>query len=394
MALRPTPAPGPDPLIGTALKAFRSGDWSGARSALQTVTLSGCKDPALLAMLATACRELGDTAAAHSAADAAIGLDGRHLRALLVKGELLADQGAAGDAAAVFATAAEVAARLDALPPDVTRSLARAQALRHSLQAEMSQALNARLSDDGYRPGRSRSRFTHALDLALGRHQTYVSEPRLFYYPELPSIAFFPREAFPWLDEVEAATDAMAQELHAVLADDTAFEPYLQTRPDRPHLTQNSLIDNLDWSSCYLQRDGVPTENAARCPATLAALANAPLCKVVGRSPHIMFSQLRAGAHIPPHNGFLNTRLICHLPLVAPPGCDFRVGSDVRQWEKGKAWVFDDTIEHEARSNAGTTRIILLFDVWRPELDEEERRLITSLLETIAAYSPGPSSWQ
>lgn len=48
----------------------------------------------------------------------------------------------------------------------------------------------------------------------------------------------------------------------------------------------------------------------------------------------------------------MNTRLICHVPLIVPPGCHFRVGNDVRQWEKGKAWVFDDTIEHEAKNNS------------------------------------------
>ena len=64
----------------------------------------------------------------------------------------------------------------------------------------------------------------------------------------------------------------------------------------------------------------------------------------------------------------LNSRVICHLPLIVPKGCWLRVGNDTREWEEGKLLIFDDSIEHEARNPTGEFRIILLFDVWRPEL--------------------------
>ena len=60
----------------------------------------------------------------------------------------------------------------------------------------------------------------------------------------------------------------------------------------------------------------------------------------------------------------------------------------MREWEKGKAWVFDDTIEHEASNSSDRTRVVLLFDIWRPELDEEERMLVTALYEAMYAYAP------
>lgn len=37
------------------------------------------------------------------------------------------------------------------------------------------------------------------------------------------------------------------------------------------------------------------------------------------RSPNVLFSRLAPRTRIPPHNGFLNTRLVCHLPLIVPP---------------------------------------------------------------------------
>ena len=77
-----------------------------------------------------------------------------------------------------------------------------------------------------------------------------------------------------------------------------------------------------------------------------------------------------------------NTRLICHLPLIVPPGCRFRVGDEVRAWEVGKLLIFDDTIEHEAWNDGVEDRIVLIFDVWRPELTEKEKEELTALFHT------------
>ena len=134
-------------------------------------------------------------------------------------------------------------------------------------------------------------------------------------------------------------------------------------------------------------------DNAARCPRTLAALEAVPLARLPNRSPTVLFSQLRPGAHIPPHHGMVNTRLICHLPVIVPGRCRFRVGNDVREWQAGRAWVFDDTIEHEAWNDSDRTRVVLLFDVERPELDEQERAYVRAMFEAIDAYSGTPPAW-
>ncbi len=61
---------------------------------------------------------------------------------------------------------------------------------------------------------------------------------------------------------------------------------------------------------------------------------------------------------------------------------------------EGKAWVFDDTIEHEAWNGSDRTRIILLFETWRPELTEEERRLVAAMFDAIDAYSGTKPAWE
>jgi aspartyl/asparaginyl beta-hydroxylase (cupin superfamily) len=184
-------------------------------------------------------------------------------------------------------------------------------------------------------------------------------------------------------------------ELAEVLRIQNAFVPYIQAQVDAPARTDHKLLDSLDWSAFFLWKDGaVVPQNAERCPRTLAALSDVPLARIKGRTPSILFSLLQPGARIAPHTGFLNTRLICHLPIIVPPQCRFRVGNDERHWEKGKAWVFDDTIEHEAGNPSDQARVVLIFDIWRPELTAEERGLVTALMEAVDAYGSGqPSNW-
>jgi aspartyl/asparaginyl beta-hydroxylase (cupin superfamily) len=94
-----------------------------------------------------------------------------------------------------------------------------------------------------------------------------------------------------------------------------------------------------------------------------------------------MFSLLAPGAHIPPHTGISNARLVCHLPLIVPEGCWFRVKEDTRLWQRGKAWVFDDTVEHEAMNPSTELRVVMICDIWHPALDEAERAGIKAVIE-------------
>mgnify|MGYP006172403729 CR=1 FL=1 len=163
----------------------------------------------------------------------------------------------------------------------------------------------------------------------------------------------------------------------------------MRAREDRPSYDFHGLRDNPAWSTLYLWEDGGSVEaNAARFPRTLAALADAPLTRITTRAPSILFSLLKAGARIAPHHGMINARLICHLPLIVPVGCGFRCGNEEREWEPGRLLIFDDTIEHEAWNESGEDRVVLIFDVWRPELTDEERASVAAMFEAIDGPSP------
>jgi aspartyl/asparaginyl beta-hydroxylase (cupin superfamily) len=85
---------------------------------------------------------------------------------------------------------------------------------------------------------------------------------------------------------------------------------------------------------------------------------------------------------------------VVHLPLVVPAGCAFRVGNETREWVPGKAWVFDDTIEHEAWNDSDQLRTVLIFDIWHPDLTEAERELVRATMEGLAAFRGGGESFE
>ena len=62
------------------------------------------------------------------------------------------------------------------------------------------------------------------------------------------------------------------------------------------------------------------------------------------------------------------------------------MGNTTRDWKMGQAWVFDDTVEHEAWNDADQMRVILIFDVWNPFLTEAEKALITAMLHAQRDY--------
>ena len=184
------------------------------------------------------------------------------------------------------------------------------------------------------------------------------------------------------------------EELRGVLAAGGAIQPYVRTDPARPRRDYGALLDNPDWSAFYLIRRGTITEEgAALCPETLAALGSAPLTDAPGQTPSVLFSLLRPGVRIPPHHGYTNARLICHLPLIVPDGCALRVGSETRGWVEGEALIFDDSIEHEAWNRSADLRVVLLFDIWRPELTAEERRLVAATLGAVGSYAGKSAAW-
>jgi aspartyl/asparaginyl beta-hydroxylase (cupin superfamily) len=371
-------------LLQQGLVALQQGSAGEARTRLERLTGAGSANPLAWLLLAIACRAQQDWAAEERSVDRLLQLDPRSLRGLIMKADCCAaaeDQGAARQ---YYRTAIGIA-EMTGVPPDAASEVEHARQALAALDEVFHAKRERLMTKRGFPPDSWSPRFAHALELAAGKRRQYFQRPTIFTYPELPQVQYYDPAEFEWAPKVEAQTAIVRAELVELLKHGTDdFRPYIQAGEGDVRLDANkALVENRDWSALFLCENGKPDEALmARCPATWAAASQAPLPRIPGWGPTVMFSLLKAGARIEPHTGMFNTRLVCHLPLIVPPKCTFRVGNEVREWREGKLFVFDDTIEHEAWNDSDEDRVVLIFDIWRPELSAREREELTALLSS------------
>jgi aspartyl/asparaginyl beta-hydroxylase (cupin superfamily) len=376
-------------LFSLGVHALRRGDALAARDLLIAARAEAPTDRLVLMTLCAAQRHLGDAAAEREAIEAALALDAYFLPALLAKGSWFERFGTRAGAAATFANALKIAPPEAQWPANLRPQLAHARevATAHSedLHASLVRSVGDRLDA---LPASLAARWREAASILAGKTKPYHAVVNQLCVPRLPAVPFFERELFPFLAELEAKTDVIRAELAAALAASRdQFVPYIQYAPGQPVNQWAELNHSLLWSTLHLWRGGKPVEeNLARCPETARALAAIPLADIDGLCPNAMFSALAPKAHIPPHNGETNARVVAHLPLIVPEGCSYRVGFDWRRWKVGETLIFDDTIEHEARNDSDELRVVLIFDLWNPLLTPAERDLVKALTGAARAF--------
>lgn len=89
----------------------------------------------------------------------------------------------------------------------------------------------------------------------------------------------------------------------------------------------------------------------------------------------IKFSAIQPGTHIRTHTGPSNERLRLHLTLMHEGGARIRVGEEWHTWEEGRMIMFDDSWEHEVLHTGNSIRVVLIMDIWHPELPLEQRKI-------------------
>jgi aspartate beta-hydroxylase len=374
------------------LRMIQRGDAVKARELFQRATLADPNHPALWSNLAASLHALRLPQEEMAAIERALALEPQHLTAILQKGTLIEDQGDARNAARIYRHALAIVPP-DVTPPEMVRTaLERARAAVRRDDAALAAALEERLA--AIRAQRARGpyrRVDKCIDLLTGKRSRYAPQPTFLYFPDLPTPEYFDGVEFPWLGAIEAAADEIRGELATVLSSDEAgLQPYVAYPEGVPLQQWRELNKSRRWSAYFLWNEGVAQpEHLARCPRTAQMLQSAPQCDVAAHGPNAFFSILEARTRIPPHTGVTNARVTVHVPLIVPPDCGFRVGSETREWIPGKAWVFDDTFEHEAWNGSDTPRALLIFDIWNPYLSEDERELVRAAIETVGSYYHG-----
>lgn len=385
----------PQALFHTGQQRLMGGDIAGGLALLGRAAQADPGAPAIPLNIAFAHRKMGNSDSELASLDRALAIDPYFFPALLAKGAALERVGRPKLAGKVYADALTIAPPEDQLSAELQTALRRARKAVEENAQGLEQRLDTALKAAGLKDGAADARRIEACKAAmLGRAKIYTQKPSMLHFPELPAVQFYDRGHFPWLENLEAATDAIRDEfLKAYREDNEEFVPYVNHREGAPLNQWEELNRSARWSVRFLWKDGRKIDAAcARCPRTAAAVEAVPLARIPNFAPTVNFSVLAPGTRIPPHTGSTNVRLIVHLPLIVPEGCTYRVGSETRLWQERQAWVFDDTIEHEAWNGSGQSRAILMLDIWNPFLSEAERQMVSALLNGMQEFYSTESS--
>ena len=279
-----------------------------------------------------------------------------------------------------------------AADPPLHAALASARTLLRRRRAD---AIDAALQPLRERHGEAAlARIQAGMDMFLGRRPLVFDHPQqrpaMMFIPGLVPRPFFEREEFPWLRQLEEAVPVIREEFLALQHEhDPAFAPYVQFPDGDPRASVWHEVNNsANWSAFHLYRHGTRVAaNADRCPRTSALLESLPLMRIPDHAPEVLFSVLRPHARIPPHYGSINGRLIVHVPLIVPPRCGaLQAAGEAREWEEGRCLVFDDSFEHLAWNDSEQTRVVMLVDLWNPQLTQPEREAFSAALVAVDRF--------
>ncbi len=237
----------------------------------------------------------------------------------------------------------------------LVRSAARPR--RKLLQAE----LRRRAAAHGFAP-QDLERFDHYLSSHLKLEAPEYVEPwqkPRNYLPGLRAQPVYDSSEFAWVPGLLNNFETIRQELL-----DYSAKLTLDAQPQ-------GLTDKGRWSVLYFYAGGRRIEATRRaCPRTSEIVDSIP---GAGEAGQTYLSVLRGGTHIKRHFGPINTRLRCHLGIAVPEAARIRIGEEKYEWREGQCLIFDDSFEHEVWNDSDAERVVLLIDLWHPELTAAER---------------------
>ncbi|XP_052746811.1 aspartyl/asparaginyl beta-hydroxylase isoform X2 [Bicyclus anynana] len=207
----------------------------------------------------------------------------------------------------------------------------------------------------------------HKRGAALG-HFLSPSQRSLYNVPRLRGRPWWPVEETPYVKLARALEKSWRDILKEGEAAKALYEK-----------EKEGLKERGDWSQLDLfVRGGEIPGRCARAPVT-CGIVRAEAAAAGCRRGQVKFSAMAAGTHVRPHVGPTNCRLRMHLGLSNTKDTYIRVDKDIKQWQTGKTFIFDDSFEHEVWHNGTGSRLVLIVDVWHPELTAKERRTLPAI---------------
>ncbi len=164
---------------------------------------------------------------------------------------------------------------------------------------------------------------------------------------------FFDRHTFPFLKLLEDHYEAILEEA---------------SKLHQEHLVAYPLTDfyNHGWWVCGLYAVEYPGMKAEQVEPMLAR--NRTLCPVSTRVAQQLPGNQMAGFSILAPGCVMDSHThehgyhIAHLGLVIPEGCGIEVGGEIRVWNPGHCFAFDEKIAHHAWNHGNQRRVVFLAD--------------------------------
>jgi hypothetical protein len=205
------------------------------------------------------------------------------------------------------------------------------------------------------------------------------SGERVWHHPDIIENICFDDKV---IRQLESSFNFIESEILSVIEN-------LQKFPDSDALTNENGL----WSYFpFYNKNGAPISQAHEsCPSISKLLQNLDLNNVMGFT---FISGLSKKANISPHCGSTSLRKRYHLGVKIPAGkkCRIRVGRDWIFWEKGKAFSFYDSIEHEVINDSDNLRILFIIDVWGDGLPKSIQKYLTENQSILKYGTINPSS--
>lgn len=383
-----------------AVAALQSGDLGAARNHLSVAREVSPEDALTLNQWAQLLLFEGDEGGALRAYAALLSRHPGLYASRLPYAKLLEGSGDAEGAALHYFRAVRDAQRsgrwlsAESTPPGIQSDISRAMAVVDRHRRGLCERVLAQLVERFGPTGLERVAGYVAIQLGDARYapQDTRQKPTSFPFPDLPQSPYLEKRAVPEIEALEASTaDVLAELLTVMDVDEGHQDVFAEQALAQAFL--RSTRGPAKWDGFYFHRHGRRhDENALACPKTAAAVDRLPLARVPGHGPEVLFSTLGPGTHLMPHHGVTNARVVGHLPLIVPDDCALRVAGIEHHWRVGEVVLFDDTYLHEAWNRSPQRRVVMIFDVWHPELTPVECAAVQMLQETLGDFATRSAS--
>lgn len=135
------------------------------------------------------------------------------------------------------------------------------------------------------------------------------------------------------------------------------------------------------WQKLFLYNQGKKIENNCKeMPKTTQLIEGLDTFMKGVIFGNAFISILDQQSVVEPHCGPTNLRVRCHMGLQIPVGnCSITVNGVEEKWSNQECLLFDDSFVHSATNMTESQRIVLIVDLWHPNLTLTEMKILREL---------------